>query len=259
MNQPIFILGVGAQKAGTTWVSEYLRHQKDIVDTGEFKEYHIWDAWYNPHGLFDEFQAWNPQKFHLSYKMQHVTNFYESYFKSLIKNNVRITGDITPSYCALSHDNFLEIKNRLERVGFLVKVIFIMRDPVNRCWSASKMMHRDAEQYFEKHYNSLQFQIRTKYEITLEQLDKTFAPNNLYIGIYESMFEDSNILKLSKFCNVDFNPNFRVQRFNSTRSQELDPELGARCYEFYKPTYDYIEKRFPEIKSLWSAHLVSRT
>lgn len=112
--------------------------------------------------------------------------------------------------------------------------------------------HIDAESYFEKNYDSLQFQVRTKYEFTLEQLDKIFEPNNLYIGIYESMFENTNILKLSNFCNVDFVPNFKFNRFNRTTFYELNSELKDKCYEFYKPTYDYITKRFPEVKDLWN-------
>jgi hypothetical protein len=39
----IFILGVGAQKGGTTWLHRQLNNNKNI-DLGFRKEYHIFDA-----------------------------------------------------------------------------------------------------------------------------------------------------------------------------------------------------------------------
>ena len=42
-----FLLGVGAQKCGTTWVSEYLR-KADHSDFGLLKEYHVWDVMSDP-------------------------------------------------------------------------------------------------------------------------------------------------------------------------------------------------------------------
>ena len=38
-----FILGLGFQKCGTSWLYRYLQ-QSEKFDGGELKEYHIWDA-----------------------------------------------------------------------------------------------------------------------------------------------------------------------------------------------------------------------
>ena len=45
MTKPIFVLGVGAQKAGTTWLHEYLASLPE-VDLGFMKEYHVFDQNY---------------------------------------------------------------------------------------------------------------------------------------------------------------------------------------------------------------------
>ena len=38
-----FVLGLGFQKCGTSWLYRYLQ-QSEKFDGGELKEYHIWDA-----------------------------------------------------------------------------------------------------------------------------------------------------------------------------------------------------------------------
>ena len=42
-SEPTFLLGVGAQKAGTSWLHDQLQRRND-VDFGFLKEYHVFDA-----------------------------------------------------------------------------------------------------------------------------------------------------------------------------------------------------------------------
>ena len=41
--RPVFVLGLGAMKAGSTWLYECL-HSQDYADFGFCKEYYVWDA-----------------------------------------------------------------------------------------------------------------------------------------------------------------------------------------------------------------------
>ena len=41
--QPTFVLGVGAQRGGTTWLSRFLNHSPQF-ERGYRKEYHVFDA-----------------------------------------------------------------------------------------------------------------------------------------------------------------------------------------------------------------------
>ena len=41
-----FVLGLGAQKSGSTWLHSYLNHFS-FSDFGPVKEYHIWDGVYS--------------------------------------------------------------------------------------------------------------------------------------------------------------------------------------------------------------------
>ena len=120
-----FILGVGAQKAGTTWLYNYLKNS-NVTNLGPVKEWHIWDAISN--NFFSNFLI-NKQLSEeniinkIRYSMQNIDGFYEKYFLTLMSPENYITGDITPSYSTLDYTDLIKIKNKLSNIGFNVKVI----------------------------------------------------------------------------------------------------------------------------------------
>ena len=56
--------------------------------------------------------------------------------------NITHVSDITPDYALLPTQVFYFIKKGLEQKGFNVKVVFLMRDPVERAWSQLRMINR---------------------------------------------------------------------------------------------------------------------
>lgn len=257
--KPVFILGVGAQKSATSWVYAYITQNTSIVNFGQHKEYHVWDAVFNPYGLFEPLkfskESIDPKdlyKFH----MQTVSGWYESYFKNLIRNGIRITGDMSPTYCALKAEHFKHVKDILEAAEFDVKVIFLMRDPVERCWSAARMLsainkNPDPVAEFSKAYKDPYFAIRTHYEKTLDAIQSVFIPSSIFVGIYEELFTNDNIKKLSDFVGIDYNPAFKKRKANPTAYTELPESLQKDCYNYYKNTYLEIYNRYPQTKTLW--------
>ena len=129
----IFLLGVGAQKCGTSWLSKYLATFKN-TNFGCSKEYHVWDAImktplnYPFKVNIGDLKSKNQTPEVLRYAMQNFEGVYEGYFLNLCSGNINVTGDIT--YLRfIEKDSFKIIKKRLESVGFNIKVIYIMRDP----------------------------------------------------------------------------------------------------------------------------------
>src|SRR5690606_37958151 len=70
---------------------------------------------------------------------------YFDYFKSIAggDRSIRVVGDITPSYAGLPQEAFVLIRKHLLERHLQPWVIFLMRDPVERCWSAVRMGRRD--------------------------------------------------------------------------------------------------------------------
>jgi len=147
----VFLLGVGAQKAGTSWLHKQL-HRRPDADFGCLKEYHVHDArtipalarfrrvdirLKDPHTWLQP-RSWMRQWF------IHNPNRYTDYFAWLLKRSrlksrqIRLTGDITPSYALLSAETLGEIKANFEQRSIPVKPVFLMRDPLERLISSQR-------------------------------------------------------------------------------------------------------------------------
>ena len=269
--KPTFILGVGAPKTGTTWLHEYLC-QFPSVDMDFRKEYHVWGAKYNVGGLFDRFRVkeadvWDNFSNLARYLMQNEPCWYENYFSTLVKGNVTMTGDITPAYSALRQEHFRQIRDRLEAAGFRLKIVFLVRDPVQRCWSAVRMRVRNAKRtsgkefstqkindLFSKSYKTEKYVVRTRYEETLTTLEKVFEIDDIYVGLYEEMFSDAQIKRISEFLGLEARLEYKKTHVNTSAPVELDKNFAKECFAFYRSTYDSFAARFPETRQLWSSY-----
>ncbi|CAA0124412.1 Uncharacterised protein [BD1-7 clade bacterium] len=262
----IFILGVGGQKCGTTWLYRYL-NSFSHVNMGFCKEYHVWDRKYSCLH-FSQKRLWELRNFSdvRQYFMVSSSGYYENYFSRLIKGNTRITGDITPSYAGLTADAYATIKQRLEAKGFQVKVVFLMRDPVQRCWSSQRMNARQDKRFrnidlsdvelntqFKRSLSGSGFVGRTQYENTIRNLEQVFEPEALYLGIYETMYELDNLKKLSAFCGVPVKSEFSKKVINRSPSRSLTVENTDACFKQFRSTYIYCYERFPETQVHWQA------
>ena len=153
-----FLLGVGCQKGGTTWLHDYLVEHPEC-NLGFRKEYHVFDTrWLRDpsvekfyFGAIDRLvtrasrnrsnfkkEGVAPDK-DLQNSLLHMSILtdiekYAEYFSHVHASNeaTKLVGDITPSYSGLNSEHFKEIRQLLERHGFHVKVVFLMRDPVER-------------------------------------------------------------------------------------------------------------------------------
>ena len=291
MKDKNFILGVGCQKGGTTWLYSQLNNCIN-TDMGFTKEYHIFDALYmkESKGLLER----NLQKFSeiaqapakLSQKDHNLlkqitfyldTSNYYDYFDYLWYRSgpeVTTVGDITPAYSALPTACFQKIKTNLEAKGFNVKVIFLMRDPIERCWSMIRMKNRlnrvptqnkvtgNGQKQLRQAYKTKQCQNRTRYELTIKNLESVFNSQNIFYGFYETLFEDTTLNRLKEFLNLShFSPDVTHKTNVSPKGdKKLNEALARKIFDFYKDTYLYCDERFGT-QMIWSgwAYATSET
>ncbi|WP_415895696.1 sulfotransferase domain-containing protein [Neptuniibacter sp. PT34_22] len=276
-----FILGVGCQKGGTTWLSAQLNKSQN-VDLGFTKEYHIFDALYVPEARHmlsrklkeleyvkkhPEVLAKNPLFMtHLNFYLD-TKNYYD-YFDSLWQKGegiVTSVGDITPSYAALPKNALKVIKSELEARGFNVKIVFLMRDPVERCWSMARMKLKQfksakpkdipiptQQEMLASIYQTKKCEIRTRYESTIKNLEYVFDEQDIFYSFYEKLFEKETLVELQGFLGLnDFLPD-TSQKVNVSEKSELDldVELASDIFNFYRETYEFCEYRFG-VKDFW--------
>ena len=102
-------LGIGAQKAGTTWLYENLRKHPELF-LPEKKELHFFDRHF--------------------YKS---INWYYKHF--LDADTLKTKGEITPSYSILSEEKIKFIY----KMNPKLRIILLLRNPAERAWSHAVM------------------------------------------------------------------------------------------------------------------------
>lgn len=277
-----FILGMGAQKAGTSWLHSYFRNVPDF-SLGFQKEYHILDALYVP-----KFKGRADQTRRLASKILQEGSYnqgkndrvlkrmaflsdpssYFDYFEYLIlkSGSGQISCDLTPSHMALPEKNLRYIKEEFEKRQIQVKVIMLMRDPVERCWSSVRMDLRDGRISSENNtqndetealrarYSTASHRLRTDYKDAITRIERVFDKDDIIYGFYETMFCEEFVKDLSRrigFTYID--PNFDIEINKSEKSIEIDTGLQRDIANFYRDTYLFCAEKFGMdfIESIW--------
>ena len=261
-----FLLGLGNQKCATSWLHKYL-NQNSYFDGGFAKEYHIWDVLDIPiieNKLLISMYPMRIQR--MRDKMLKSTDLYFDYFEWLYKDGITLSADITPAYSGLEISRLGFIKNQFAKRNIDVKAVILIREPINRIKSAVRF-NLDRQNYNEgiesgekvftralnQYYKSEHCRIRTSYNKIISNAYKAFGEPNVYVGIYENMFELSEIEKLSDFCGVPIKRDFAKVYVNRTKNKvSHDLTLESEIRNAYADVYSYCHDKFPITKQLWS-------
>lgn len=161
-------LVIGAQKAGTTWLYQKLeRHHQKIVFPGG-KEIHFWDL----------FRA-------------RGTDWYLDLFS---KSDGKLHGEITPAYAVLPPETIAECHSLFPDL----RLIYTLRNPKERAWSAAKMDAMRAgmqvidvpDDWFLSHFRSKDSQARGDYETCIRNWLRFYKKEQLLILRFEEILED---------------------------------------------------------------------
>ena len=239
-----FVLGLGAQKAGSSWLHAQLNRRRD-AEFGFLKEYHIHDALTLPEAGFSNRRhrslikprTWRRQRF-----IAQPQRYYD-YFTSLLRRpGIQLTGDITPSYSALSPLTLQEILANFEQREISVRPVFLMRDPIERIISSQRMQLRKQNQLnHDTEVNALRqlcierperVTLRSDYGHTLMALSQIFDPSACFIDLYERLFTPESWQRLCDVLNVpyevpDWEQQVNVSRTDTSIPDDVMAELGA--------------------------------
>lgn len=99
-----FVLGLGNQKCGTSWLHKYLCQSNKFVEDFA-KEFHVWDRKDIP--IFSDKKSnlslrtlISPKRYQ-RYRMENSDDCYFSYFDKLMSGEKVISEGITPTYSGL--------------------------------------------------------------------------------------------------------------------------------------------------------------
>jgi len=264
-----FMLGVGCQKGGTSWLHEYLC-KNPSVNMGKVKEYHVYDILFAPvkkRSVLDMIKLQSVNN-NIEIRLKFIKDMdkYFEYFDSLCTGDVDFTGDITPSYSGLPSYAFKYVKDRLTEYGFNIKVVFLMRDPFERIWSSIRMDLRNKKKKVNsieqielllRLYDKRDSIFRTQYDKTIKNLEMVFDENEIYYDFYEDFFSETGIQRLSDFLGIEYIKPDLDKYVNATQKQEIEniEIMKTIISNYYRETYFYIFDKFGEekIRELWDS------
>ena len=149
MQRSKFFVGIGSQKAGTSWLWAYLQSHPQ-VGLSPVKEFHLFDSKYTATCAgfnrkfprikkylrrFDAYIGTSPIKgwrllAHYLGTLAYREGSYRKYL-DLVAQGKLLGGEITPSYAMLEADGIQAIETALDRPNYL----WILRNPADRFWS----------------------------------------------------------------------------------------------------------------------------
>lgn len=286
VTEKLFILGLGAQRAGTTWLHQQL-NRCDAVDMGFTKEY---NALVNPKASLrgqwrrhqrqqeqlnasfgsarrfshEEFLALPTEQKQLLMRVRH--HHYVDYFDHLVTDNptIHATGDISPYYAQLHADRLRHIRRQLRRRGFTVKLIFLLRDPVDRIQSQLRLIRReghvpelsriaDPDRALAVHYRSARCERHSRYECTLAAIEAAFPANDVLVEFHERLFQQHSHTRLARFLNLELPPPELTKKINAAPGPQFrDTNLLRAIAHHYAPTYAACRERFgDQVEQFW--------
>ena len=259
-SEATFLLGVGAQKAGTSWLHDQLQRRSD-ADFGFLKEYHVFDAL-----ELERFANFRPKRpSPLKWRTWRRARFiarperYFDYFAARLKPpQIRLTGDITPSYAGLSAESYQRIQQAFAQRGVKTRAVFIMRDPVERFLSQQRMQLRKrgllTPAHEIEHLNKASLKLlkrespRNDYPATLDALRGGLAESEIFIGLYETLFTAATHRELCRYLGIPEqipDVNQRVNASQATTSVQV--EVLQRLGRHFSPLVAAVEKRCPDL------------
>lgn len=268
MDKPVFLLGVGAQKAGTGFLYKALTASRR-VRLSTPKEMHVLDAHFVPEhcGKFHERRkkalldlmgaGHGASSSKVVDRMRHVLmvhelDFYLAYFRALA-NGVDCTGEITPSYTFLQEEHFRAVRDLLAD-EFDVRVVFLMRDPLDRIFSAMRMDDRNTggkknllHERFGREYADTKHEFRTRYDHVITRLERVFPAESIYYGFYEELFTPERFNEVCSFLGLNVPAPEFSKRVNASPVQgRIAPDAWQEARDYYDAVYRFCAERFGE-------------
>ena len=202
MSKPDFI-GIGAMKAGTTWLYQCLSEHPEISLVE--KEFNF----------FSNNKKW-------------LRGF--DWYEKKLENSKKITGDFSVVYLPNPHAH-LRIHNRYPET----KLIVCLRNPVDRTFShylhGTKYGFIDKSIAFSEAVEQFSYLTKTScYSVFIKKYLKYFSPQQMLFLIYEDSLQ--NPLQYVQ----------SVYRFLGADDQFVPPSLRKKIHPSYKPRFNLLEK-----------------
>jgi hypothetical protein len=277
---PDFI-GIGAQKAGTTWLHRNLQAHPQIWMPQE-KELHYFDEKLEQQGwvlsrllgkrpsdkrwrrqLGSRFKRLSKERFrqNVAWDLRYFfgrsgDEWYASLFE---QGRGKVTGEATPDYAILDEETIAYVHGLMPDA----KIVFMMRNPIERPWSAMDMrlrirgeeMHEVKDRKFYRRFDNKGSRSRTDYVRTLERWGAFYPEEQIFVGFLEDVrfFPRELLRSLYEFLGVDpaFEPKDVTRKVHSGQQDIIPTRFAVHLARAYYEETKELHERFGGYASFW--------
>lgn len=266
-------LCIGAQKAGTTWLHENLHLQPEIF-LQPVKELHFLDhrppsilkrlfggtshhrlARQNFHQTlmrwFHRNASWN--EFRVSFQIAFAHRDWDWYQGLFQFSGERVCGEVCPGYARLAP----EVVGKLANTAPKLKIIYLLRDPIDRAWSSMAMHFRKSrgELITGQDDRKIIERLKTKkafahctYRKNIETWLKFFPPEQIYFGFFDRILDEPNVYlrDILKFLGISGQVMSIVsdRPVNTGKGEKMNFYIERQIAELLLPEAEYLHSHF---------------
>ena len=287
MDNPQF-LGIGAARAGTTWLFKQLDRHPDVW-MPRIKELHYFTrstAYSGPSHLSTEGRlprligcGPGPDKYRSHFiralgsnilkpsmtKLRWDARYFfgtpgNAWYRSLFNDaGDKVAGEITPRYSVLTRWDIQKLREDFPGI----RILYIMRDPVDRLWSHVRMIagRRDAdgvvsarrcERILSRTISGEESQIvrRSDYAGALKRLAAAVPGGKLLIEVFEEMVSGEGLARICDFLGIG-----RVAPcpapVHAGQALAMSPDQRRRAAHWLAPQYEAAHAALGRMPEAW--------
>jgi hypothetical protein len=270
-------LGIGAQKSGTTWLHANLRAHPEIW-MPPLKELHYFDQVNLPDqvALSQRYRAERAQT-KLRQHVEWATGAGRPLDLRLVRqiaelgepevddawygrifaaaDPAQLCGEITPEYGLLHRGGIAHVR----RVNPNMRIILLLRDPLERCWSHLRMLRRMKATTDMAHAASLpNVTARSDYPFMIRAWRTAFGEDGVFVECFDRI-EAAPLEVLGRVCaflGVRFDPALfpkAADKVHVGDPEHMPPAIRETLLGRLRPIYEEIARTMPEPGERWMA------
>jgi len=274
-----FFLCIGAQKSGTTWLARVMSQHPDLFLT-PVKEVHYFDHiagithHLNAHRRWSRYRKyhqrlWTQWRSFPEYRSQWAWYrdymrgpFDDAWYERLFahRGSCRYAGELTPEYALIGEEGYRHLK----RLAPAVRLLFIMRDPVQQTWS--QILHEaraeriDANRLADHELIEMAERPRVRalrnYPATIANLRAVFSTEQILTVFYEDLHANraAAIEQICCFIGLKFEPTWfsgLSRRINMSDEVTFPASVRLHLADVCKPIVAEVEQIVGRVPDAW--------
>lgn len=293
---PEFLICLGAQKTGTSFLANYLRAHPQCSLT-PIKEVHFFDRLRDMtpaevakvlrtqidgfksdlgktsilkrrnRGLIKTRIDFVTRQLDLLERGEVNVKTYQDFILSVQKPGDRLVADMTPANGLLSED----LLRQMAELESQPKFVLILRDPLDRLWSQMRMMGMrksnadgaslgaSVNEVIREFLDGerLGMEERSDYAGMLDRAKAAIPAERLHIVLFEDAMSADGIQALCRFVGIDASAAEVPKPVHVGKKVELDPDIRDELKRRLLPQYEAVRAHFGSLPESWIKNMAT--